>query len=174
MSAPLDSESIGGIVTRQIHLAAGQEAFAIRLVARASQPGFEAEVVEEFSTLEGRGVLESTIGRAIEDLMPGFRISRTEVRSGSVEIILYIAAVVEIVADFDDVWRNLARVAARASELIRLVPHAPLSQITPDVLLLVPMETTQEWPRWLHWVLAYLMVSNAVLIGALIWFLIAR
>jgi hypothetical protein len=118
-----------------------------------------------------------------QELGAGFAATTVSVGRGSVEILVGIAAVFDVIANWDDAVRNVGRLLSRLRALFSTRRIAPLVNSPgppslvegtwePDFdvgsVLLIDHVGTLEIPVLL---VGYLILSNMALIGVLIWLL---
>jgi len=176
----------------RIRFAPGEPILTIRIALHHPSPGGEEELYEllAFESSDrpiqapGPGRLREDISLYVrQELGEGFEVTRFTIGRGSVEILVAIAAAFEIIANWDDVVRNVGRLISRLRAYFlsrRVLPPLPGPVFVdadwhPDFdvgrVLFRGVWDSVEIPIP---VALYVLAANLVMLGLLIWLVIAR
>lgn len=159
--------------------AAPEERVARVDVLIQAPPAIEEEILARFfqDLHNSQAPLRQAIDEALFDELPddfAMRVESASVQRGSVEIILYLAAVVAIGADMDRFVRNVQRAAQAIGRVVQgwLSPVATgVAVLVTAQPLIIPTRIAAARPAvsLSRLMVGYLVLSNAFLIGLLAW-----
>jgi hypothetical protein len=122
-------------------------------------------------TDEAMQFLRVAIASEVEQVSEGqLRLESVSLRRGSIELVVTVAAIFEIIVHWETVWRKATRLAGRIASVMN--NHLPFALEDIHVLPTEPArerpirEVATRWPALLAW---YLIASNAVMLGVLVW-----
>lgn len=174
---------------KRLRFAPGEPIVTVRLTLNFDNSREESEAFDYFSSGEEPldmpgppvGYFMDQVKQSIsEELGDEFTVQRVIVGRGSVEVIFIIAAALEIIANWDDVIRNIGRLLSR---LRGLLPSRRFMHFRPTWVggswqpefdvesILAPPGRPIEQATLIIW---YLIVTNLLMLSVFIWLLARR